>query len=136
MHGVDELCGNLEVLSDLLRIKDDITEASLLPEIHAKDSALKPKFYPDGWQFHDKAKNADALIKIGKEEWVTDFKRLEGNGKRIGTHLDKAAQQADYVVIKLSEQTDMENLGKLMGKTNFKFENSSLKRREFDLRKV
>lgn len=127
MHGVDELRGNLEVLSDLLRVKSDITEASLLPEIHAKDSALKSKFYPDGWQFHDKAKNADALIKIGKEEWVTDFKRLEGNGKRIGTHLDKAAQQADYAVIKLSEQTDMENLGKLMGKTNFKFENSSLK---------
>lgn len=127
MHGVDELQGNMEVLADLLRIKPEITEASLLPDIHVKDAALKTKFYPDGWKLHDKSKNADAVIKFGKESWVVDFKRLEGNGKRIGEHFDKAAKQADYAVIKLSDQTDMTRVGSLMGKANFKLEKTELK---------
>lgn len=128
MHGVDELRGNLEVLSDLLRIKDNITEASLLPEIHAKDSALKPKFYPDGWQFHNTAKNADAVLQFGKDtQWVTDFKRLEGNGKRISAHLDNAAQQADYAVVKLSAQTDTGTIGKIKAKANYKLQETQLK---------
>lgn len=127
MHGVNELRGNLEVLSDLLRAKEDITGASLLPEIHAKDAALKDKFYPDGWKFHDKSKNADAVIEFGKEKWVADFKRLEGNGKHFSPHLEKASQQADYAIVKLSGQTDTETLGKLKGKANFKLENTDLK---------
>ncbi|WP_455971964.1 phage head morphogenesis protein [Bacteroides congonensis] len=128
MHGVDELHGNLEVLSDLLRVKDDITEASLLPEIHAKDFALKTKFYPDGWQFHNTAKNADAVLQFGKEtQWVTDFKRLEGNGKRISAHLDNAAQQADYAVVKLSAQTDTGTIGKIKAKANYKLQETRLK---------
>lgn len=127
MHGVDELRGNLEVLSDLLRAKEDITGASLLPEIHAKDAALKDKFYPDGWKFHDKSKNADAVIEFGKEKWVADFKRLEGSGKHFSPHLEKASQQADYAIVKLSGQTNVETLGKLKGKANFKLENTDLK---------
>ena len=104
MHGIEELPSNLEVLSDLLQIKPGITEASLLPEIHPKDAGLKGKFYPDGWKFHNKDKNADALLVFGKKEkWVVDFKRLQGNGKHIAPHLEKAAQQADYAIIKLSE---------------------------------
>ena len=102
MHGTQELQGNLEVLADLVQLKPDITEASLLPDIHAKDAAIKPKFYPEGWKFHNKAKNADAVLKFGKKEWVVDFKRLQGEGKHIAPHLEKAAQQADYAVIKLS----------------------------------
>lgn len=102
MHGVEELRGNLEVLSDLAAIKPTLTEASLLPDIHAKDRVLKMKFYPDGWRFHDKNKNADAVLAFGKEQWVVDFKRLEGNGKHIAPHLEKAARQADYAIIKLS----------------------------------
>ena len=104
MHGTGELSGNLEVLSDLLKVKPEITEASLLPEIHAKDAALKPKFYPEDWKFHDKTKNADAVLNMGKDEqWVVDFKRLEGNGKHIAPHLEKASKQADYAIIKLSD---------------------------------
>ena len=107
MHGVEELPGNLEVLSDLLQIKPGITEASLLPEIHAKDAVLKEKFYPDGWESPNKDKNADALLTFGKQEqWVVDFKRLQGNGKHIAPHLEKAAQQADYAVIKLSDKQE------------------------------
>lgn len=103
MHGAEELRGNMEVLSDLIRAKEGMTEASLLPEIHAKDFTVKKKFYPKGWEFHDKTKNADAVLKFGKNtEWVTDFKRLEGNGKHIAPHLEKASMQADYAVIKLS----------------------------------
>lgn len=103
MHGTQELPGNLEVLADLVQIKAGITEASLLPDIHAKDAALKEKFYPDGWKFHNKAKNADAVLKFGKEEWVADFKYLKGNGNHLAPHLEKAAQQADYAIVKLSE---------------------------------
>ena len=43
MHGSDELSGNLEVLSDLLRLKPEITEASPLPDIQYKDDDLKTK---------------------------------------------------------------------------------------------
>lgn len=103
MHGTQELPGNLEVLANLVQIKAGITEASLLPDIHAKDAALKDKFYPDGWKFHNKAKNADAVLKFGKEEWVADFKYLKGNGNHLAPHLEKAAQQADYAIVKLSE---------------------------------
>lgn len=104
MHGVDELQGNMEVLVDLLKVKEDITEVSLLPEIHSKDYALKTKFYPEGWKFHNKLKNADAVLNMeNKEQWVVDFKRLEGNGKHIAPHLEKAYKQADYAVIKLSD---------------------------------
>lgn len=104
MHGVDELQGNIEVLADLLKVKEGITEVSLLPEIHSKDYALKTKFYPEGWKFHNKLKNADAVLNMeNKEQWVVDFKRLEGNGKHIAPHLEKAYKQADYAVIKLSD---------------------------------
>lgn len=103
-HGANELNGNLEVLSDLIRLKPEISGADLLPEIHPKGADAKGPFYPDGWTFHDKSKNADAVINMGKEEqWVVDFKRLQGNGKHIAPHLEKAAQQADYAVIKLSD---------------------------------
>lgn len=107
MHGIEELPGNLEVLADLVRLKPEIVEARLLPEIHAKDARLKDKFYPDGWTFPDKDKNADALLRFkNKEEWVADFKRLQGNGKHLAPHLEKAAQQADYAVIKLSDKQE------------------------------
>lgn len=126
MHGIDELRGNLEVLSDLLQIKEDITSASLLPEIHAKDSALKDKFYPKDWQFHDKSKNADAVIEFGKEKWVIDFKRLEGNGKHLAPHLEKASKQADYAVIKLSD-TQMEGVEGIRRTIIKKIESTELK---------
>lgn len=103
MHGAQELPGNLEVLADLVQLKPNLTEASLLPDIHAKDAALKPKFYPEDWEFHNKAKNADAVLKFGKKEWVVDFKHIRGNGNHLAPHLEKAAQQADYAVVKLSE---------------------------------
>nr|DAY40896.1 MAG TPA: minor capsid component [Caudoviricetes sp.] len=127
MHGTGELHGNLEVLTDLIRVKPDITEASLLPEIHAKDAALKVKFYPDGWKFHDKAKNADCVLTFRDgQEWVIDFKRLEGNGKHIAPHLEKAAGQADYAVIKLSniQQEGAEGLRRTVSK---KLESTKLK---------
>lgn len=105
MHGIEELQGNIEVLSDLLQLKPDITEADLLPDIYHKDADLKKKFYPSNYQFHDKTKNADAVLRFGKtEQWVVDFKRLQGSGKRIAPHLEKAAKQADYAVIKLSDK--------------------------------
>lgn len=127
MHGTGELHGNLEVLTDLIRVKPDITEASLLPDIHAKDAALKVKFYPDGWKFHDKAKNADCVLTFRDgQEWVVDFKRLEGNGKHIAPHLEKAAGQADYAVIKLSniQQEGAEGLRRTVSK---KLESTKLK---------
>lgn len=103
MHGTQELQGNLEILADLVLLKPEITEASLLPDIHAKDAVLKPKFYPKGWKFHNKAKNADAVLKFEQEEWVVDFKYIRGNGNHLAPHLEKAAQQADYAIVKLSE---------------------------------
>lgn len=107
MHGIQELPGNLEVLADLVKLKPEITEASLLPDIHSKDNALKTKFYPKDWAFHDKNKNADCALSFkNKEQWVIDFKRLEGNGKHIASHLEKAAQQADYAIIKLSDKQE------------------------------
>ena len=127
MHGTGELHGNLEVLTDLIRVKPDITEASLLPDIHAKDAALKVKFYPDGWKFHDKAKNADCVLTFRDgQEWVIDFKRLEGNGKHIAPHLEKAAGQADYAVIKLSniQQEGAEGVRRTVSK---KLESTKLK---------
>lgn len=127
MHGTEELSGNLEVLSDLLRLKSEITDASLLPDIHSKDADLKSKFYPEGWEFHNKDKNADAVLKVGKkEQWVTDFKRLQGNGKHIASHLEKAAQQADYAVIKLSESHD-EGLFSIQATIQRKLEATELK---------
>ena len=127
MHGSDELPGNLEVLSDLLRLKSEITEASLLPDIHYKDADLKPKFYPENWKFHNKDKNADAVLKVGKKEhWVADFKRLQGSGKHLAPHLEKAAQQADYAVIKLSE-THNEGLFSMQATIQRKLETTELK---------
>lgn len=105
MHGVCELNGNIEVLSDLLHINPRITQARLLPEINAKDADLKPKFYPKGWKSHDMAKNADAVLEFQDgTQWVVDFKRLEGKGGRLGNHLGKAALQADYAIVKLSDE--------------------------------
>ena len=127
MHGSDELSGNLEVLSDLLRLKPEITEASLLHDIHYKDADLKPKFYPENWKFHNKDKNADAVLKVGKKEhWVADFKRLQGSGKHLAPHLEKAAQQADYAVIKLSE-THNEGLFSMQATIQRKLETTELK---------
>ena len=104
MHGASELQGNLDVLSRLLQINPDIAEVTLLPEIHPKDADLKAKFYPRGWQFHDKSKNADAIITFtNKDQWVVDFKNLVGKGKHIAQHLQKASQQADYGIIKISQ---------------------------------
>lgn len=126
MHGAQELRGNLEVLVDLVRLKPELTEASLLPEIHAKDTALKDKFYPDGWKFHNKAKNADAVLKFGKEEWVTDFKYLKGNGNHLAPHLEKAAQQADYAIVKLSGKQEGSFFG-IRGTIERKLKSTDLK---------
>lgn len=127
MHGVEELPGNLEVLADLVRLKPEITEASLLPDIHAKDYAIKTKFYPKDWTFHDKNKNADAIISIGKEEtWVADIKRLQGNAGHLAPHIEKAARQADYAIIKLSGVENM-NLNKIKNTASRKLAETKLK---------
>lgn len=112
MHGNQELAGNLEVLHDFISLKPTMREASLLPEVNAKNIEAKTKFYPDGWKFHDKKKNADAVLQFGtgknKEEWVVDFKRLTGNAEHLGSHLNKAATQADYAIIKLSGKENID----------------------------
>jgi phage protein F-like protein len=127
MHNLDELPGNNEVLSDLLRLKPEITEVSLLPDIHYKDADLKPKFYPENWKFHNKDKNADAVLSFGKqEEWVVDFKRLQGNGKHLAPHLEKAAQQADYAIIKLPENRS-ESIKSICNTADKKLDSTKLK---------
>lgn len=127
MHNLDELPGNNEVLSDLLRLKPEITEVSLLPDIHYKDADLKPKFYPENWKFHNKDKNADAVLSFGKqEEWVVDFKRLQGNGKHLAPHLEKAAQQADYAIIKLPENRS-ESIKSICNTADKKLDSTELK---------
>lgn len=127
MHNLGELPGNNEVLSDLLRLKSEITEVTLLPDIHSKDADLKAKFYPENWKFHNKKKNADAILRFGKkEEWVVDFKRLQGNGKHLAPHLEKAAQQADYAIFKLSE-THSEGLFSMQATIRRKLETTELK---------
>lgn len=127
MHGVDELRGNVEVLSDLLRIKPEITEVSLLPDIHHKDADLKSKFYPDGWKFHDRTKNADAILNFkDSEPWIVDFKRLKGAGKHLAPHLEKAAKQADYAIIKLSEE-QTEGVAGIRGTVIRKLKSANLK---------
>lgn len=127
MHNLDELPGNNEVLSDLLRLKPEITEVNLLPDIHYKDADLKPKFYPENWKFHNKDKNADAVLSFGKqEEWVVDFKRLQGNGKHLAPHLEKAAQQADYAIIKLPENRS-ESIKSICNTADKKLDSTELK---------
>jgi SPP1 gp7 family putative phage head morphogenesis protein len=128
MHGVGELQGNLEVINDLIAVKPGIKEVSLLPEIHSKDNALKPKFYPDGWKFHNKDKNADAVVNFGKKaKWVVDIKRLQGNAGHLKKHLEKAAQQADYAIIKLSDEELKTGLNKLKSTVNFHLKITDLK---------
>lgn len=128
MHGVEEVHGNLEVLNDLINLKPEIKEISLLPEIHSKDNKLKEKFYPKGWRFHDINKNADAVVKFGKRtQWVVDVKRLQGNAGRIEGSLKKAAQQADYAVLKLSGEELKDGADKVKGKVNFMLQKTELK---------
>ncbi len=109
LHGKEELENNLKTLNSYLdATKLKIKTVNLLPEIHVKDKDLKNKQYPKDFKLRIDSKNADAYLTLNNnKKIVVDFKYITGNGGHITTHINEASQKAEYVIIKLNENSNM-----------------------------
>lgn len=98
LHNDSEVLQNLRVAEDLVKLGYD--EIKLLPDLHEKESALKPRFYPEGYTPRDIKKNPDAWIKSKQgEDMVCDFKVLTSE-RSFAHRIVEASEQADYAVVK------------------------------------
>lgn len=102
-QGVAELTRHLSVCSELSKL--GYKDFKLLPEIHEKDIAIKPRFYPKGYKPVNVKKNPDCWMRSAKgDDMVCDFKVLEGSGRNLAKHLKDGAEQASYVVVRLTDK--------------------------------
>lgn len=99
LHNDSEVKQNLRVADDLMAL--GYKNIKLLPDLHEKESALKPQFYPKGYKPRDIRKNPDAWIKskTGKN-MVCDFKTLTSE-RSFSERITQAAKQAEYAILKL-----------------------------------
>lgn len=98
LHNDSEVKQNLRVADELMTL--GYKNIKLLPDLHEKESALKPQFYPKGYKPQDIRKNPDAWItsKAGKD-MVCDFKVLTSE-RSFAHRIVEASRQADYAVVK------------------------------------
>ena len=83
--------------TDILIGKGMVRKATLLPDIHKDDEAVKRRFYPAGELPPDPRKNADAIF----DGHVFEIKQTIPNN--MVRNINKAAQQARRVVIRLEK---------------------------------
>lgn len=82
--------------TDILMGKGIVRKATLLPDIHKDDLAVKQRFYPAGELPPDPRKNADAIF----DGHVFEIKQTVPNN--MVRTINKAAQQARSVVVQLT----------------------------------
>jgi hypothetical protein len=104
MHTQTEIVGNMHTAQTFLDNNPEIKEVRMLPNVLKQQEAYRPQFYPQGMTPRGKNSNADAVItwKNGNE-WVSDFKDMQGKGGKIVERLNESYEQADYAIIRLSE---------------------------------
>jgi len=113
-QGVAELTRHLSVCNELSKL--GYKDFKLLPDIHEKDIAIKPRFYPKGYKPTNIKKNPDCWMRSAKgEDMVCDFKVLEGSGRNFSTRLKEAAEQANYAVIKVTHEHE-DSVDRIKGK--------------------
>ena len=105
-ESIEHLKKHAEVCANLMDM--GFKNIKLLPTIHEKDVAVKTKFYPKGYTMVNTKKNPDAWIQTANgKDMICDFKIMEGSGRNLSKHLSKAATQANYAVVKLSEKHNL-----------------------------
>ncbi len=113
MHNHGEIAGNIEVAGNFLKGRKDVKEIQLLPVVFKDNIRQRADFYPHGKSPHGKYNNADAVIAFNSgEKWVVDFKCMQGNGVKLKERLRDSYEQADYAIIKIKGNPDMDKLSK------------------------
>lgn len=101
-ESIEHLRKHADVCANLIDL--GFKNIKLLPSIHEKDTAVKERFYPKGYTMVNSKKNPDAWIQTAQgKNVICDFKIMEGSGRNLSKHLEKAASQANYAIVKLSE---------------------------------
>ncbi|TCN63692.1 phage head morphogenesis protein [Acetobacteroides hydrogenigenes] len=105
-QGIAQLKHHAEISANLIDL--GFKNIKMLPSIHEKDAALKERFYPKGYKPVDAKKNPDFWMQSAKgKDMICDFKYMTGSGRNIARHIDNAAKQANYAVIKLSKDAKL-----------------------------
>lgn len=108
-----EVKQNLQIADDLIAL--GYKDIKLLPDIHVKEAALKPRFYPKGYEPANIAKNPDAWLKSKTgEDMVCDFKTLTGE-RNFQKRIDEAGDQANYAVVKFTFTPTKLNAAEISG---------------------
>lgn len=126
MHNDHEVPANLKVADDLMKL--GYKKIKLLPDLHEKEAALKTRFYPQKYKPSNVKKNADAWMQDKNGgDMVCDFKTITGE-RSFSTHITKAAQQAEYAVIKMDFEPQKLYLSSVMRRVELKLaEHETLK---------
>lgn len=104
MHTQTEIVGNMRAAQTFLDNNPKVKEVKMLPNVLKSQEYLRPQFYPKGMTPRGKNSNADAVIIWNNgDEWVADFKDMQGKGGKIVERLNESYEQADYAIIRLSE---------------------------------
>lgn len=103
-EGFKQLRQHIEITEDLYRL--GYKDAKLLPSIHEKDAELKPRFYPTKYNPINIKKNPDCWIKDAKgNDLVTDYKYMTGTGRNLAKHITEGAEQGNFVVVKMANES-------------------------------
>lgn len=101
--GMKELSRHLDVSKNLIEL--GYTNIKLLPEIHTKDVAAKPRYYPKGYVPINRYKNPDCWMRDNDgNNMVCEFKVIEGTGRNLVQRIEEAAGQAEYAIVKFKSK--------------------------------
>jgi hypothetical protein len=108
LHNHGEVAGNIETLAAFLKDRNDVERVKLLPIISPENIDQRQNFYPDKKFPRGKYQNADAIIEFKSgEQWIVDFKAMQGTGGKLRDRLKESYDQADYAVVKIKGTPDI-----------------------------
>jgi hypothetical protein len=123
MHGDQELKANIDNCRMVMK-HDPEAKLKLLPVFNENELSIKDKYYPADYIKKFGKKNADCLYN-GK---VIEFEEPSGKGHSINNVLRKAKEQADFIIMRVPDNTDMDEvLKKVNGQMKYYKGNPKLK---------
>jgi SPP1 gp7 family putative phage head morphogenesis protein len=123
MHGNYELRANIDNCRMLMK-HDPEAKLKLLPVFNENELSVKNKYYPEDYIKRFGKKNADYLYS-GR---IVEFEEPSGIGNSIKNVLRKAKEQADFIIMRVPDNVDMDDvLQKIKGQMKHYKDNPDLK---------
>lgn len=113
MHEMVEIAGNMNVAGNFINYKSEVKSIKLLPNLVGEAMNEKESVYPKLLLPRGAKNNADSIVNFKNgEQWLVDLKCMQGNGGKLLERLKKSYQQADYAVIKIQGNIDINQINK------------------------